>query len=224
MIQINAKQQKQQFVKNGPVTWKYIMHVDQYSKLDQQKVLEEAAAHSGIAKGALKGAWDAIGEVIKNWVTEGHSVTIPGLGSIRFGVRAQAVEDVNDVAKSLITSRRVIFTPNVEIVNALKATSVQITCIDKDGNIVKRTTDVPDLFSFMCISVLLVFYLVTDYTVRHHISLCGAKIAIILYKPTRRNDFFDNRTQSGRKTPDGRPFTLYIPFMNYILGSSNHFT
>ena len=48
MIQINARQQKQQFVKNGPVTYKYIMHVEQYSKLEQQKVLDEAAAHTRI--------------------------------------------------------------------------------------------------------------------------------------------------------------------------------
>ena len=141
MININAKQQKLQFVKNGPYVYRYVMHAEQYNKLDQSKVLEEAAAHSGIAKGALKGSWDAIGEVIKNWVTEGHSVTIPGLGSIRFGVQAQAVEDVNDVAKELIRTRKVIFTPSTDILNALKSTKVSITCIDKDGNIVKRTTD-----------------------------------------------------------------------------------
>ncbi|MBR2184830.1 MAG: hypothetical protein IJ897_05345 [Prevotella sp.] len=60
-------------------------------------------------RGALKGAWDAIGEVIKAWVTEGHSVSIPGLGTLRFGMNAQAVEDVNEVAKSLIRTRKVVF-------------------------------------------------------------------------------------------------------------------
>ena len=70
MIQINAKQQKLQFVKNGPVEYRYVMHVNQYSKLSESKVLDEASAHSGIGKGALKGAWDAIGDVIRAWVTE----------------------------------------------------------------------------------------------------------------------------------------------------------
>ena len=141
MIQINAKQQKLQFVKNGPAEYRYVMHVNQYSKLSESKVLDEACAHSGIGRGALKGAWDAIGDVIRSWVTEGHSVTIPGLGTIRFSVQAKSVTDVNDVAKNLITSRKVVFTPTSNILATLKATSVQITCIDKDGNVVKRVQD-----------------------------------------------------------------------------------
>jgi predicted histone-like DNA-binding protein len=141
MIQINAKQQKLQFVKNGPVEYRYVMHVNQYSKLSESKVLDEASAHSGIGKGALKGAWDAIGDVIRAWVTEGHSVAIPGLGTIRFSVQAKAVADVNDVAKNLITSRKAVFTPSSDILATLRGTRVQITCIDKDGNIVKRVQD-----------------------------------------------------------------------------------
>ena len=142
MIQINAKQQKLLFTQNeNDARYMYVMHVNQYSKLNENKVLDEASAHSGIGKGALKGAWDAIGDVISTWVTEGHSVTIPGLGTIRFSVQAKAVEDVNDVAKNLITSRKVVFTPNTAILAALKATGVQITCIDKNGKVVKRVQD-----------------------------------------------------------------------------------
>ena len=141
MIQINARQQKLKFDKNSEGTYMYVMHVNQYSNLNAKKVIEEASAHSGIGKGALKGAWDAIGDVIRSWVTEGHSVTIPGLGTVRFSVQAKAVEDVNDVAKKLITSRKVVFTPDSEILATLRGTSVQITCIDKDGNVVKRVTD-----------------------------------------------------------------------------------
>ena len=44
MIQINAKQQKLQFVKNGPAEYRYVMHVNQYSKLSESKVLDEASA------------------------------------------------------------------------------------------------------------------------------------------------------------------------------------
>ena len=95
---------------------------------------------SGISKGSINAAWDAIGEVIKAWATEGHSVAIPGLGSMRFGLRATSVSDVNRVGSGLITSRRVIFTPNVDIKEELARTSVSITCYDRNGNIVKRIT------------------------------------------------------------------------------------
>ena len=45
------------------------------------------------------------------------------------------------MAKELIHTRKVVFTPSVDIKTELKNTKVSITCIDKDGKIVKRTTD-----------------------------------------------------------------------------------
>ena len=99
-----------------------------------------SALRSGISKGAINAAWDAIGEVIKAWATEGHAVAIPGLGSMRFGLRASSVADVNKVGSDLITTRRVIFVPNVDIKDELKRTSINITCYDRNGELVKRVT------------------------------------------------------------------------------------
>ena len=124
--------------------WAYVLQADLYSKLSQSKVITEAALRSGISKGAINAAWDAIGEVIKAWATEGHAVAIPGLGSMRFGLRASSVADVNKVAASLITSRRVIFVPNTEIKDELARTSINITCYDRNGEVVKRVTSSDD--------------------------------------------------------------------------------
>ena len=63
---------------------------------------------------------------------------------MRFGINATSVEDVNKVANSLITSRKVIFTPNVDIKQELKNTSISITCYDRNGNLVKRVTSADD--------------------------------------------------------------------------------
>ena len=120
--------------------YRFMMQAEIYNTLTTQKVIREAAVRSGISEGALSAAWDAIGQVVKVWATEGHSIAIPGLGTMRFGVRATSVEDVNKVSSSLITTRRVIFSPNVEIKDELKATSVNITCYDRDGKIIKRVT------------------------------------------------------------------------------------
>jgi predicted histone-like DNA-binding protein len=118
-------------------TYRFVMQTQLYNSLSQAKVIKEASLRSGIQKGALNAAWDAIGEVIKAWATEGHSVAIPGLGSMRFSVRANSVANVEEVSSKLITSRRVIFTPSVDIKNELKQTGINITCFDKDGNLVK---------------------------------------------------------------------------------------
>ena len=68
--------------------WAYVLQADLYNKLSQSKVIQEAALRSGIAKGAINAAWDAIGEVIKAWATEGHSVAVPGLGTMDWLRRA----------------------------------------------------------------------------------------------------------------------------------------
>ena len=138
-IKVKAVERNVSFDKNVE-KWAYVMQAELYSKLSQSKVIQEAAMRSGISKGSINAAWDAIGEGIKAWATEGHSVAIPGLGSMRFGLRATSVSDVNRVGSGLITSRRVIFTPNVDIKEELARTSVSITCYDRNGNIVKRIT------------------------------------------------------------------------------------
>jgi hypothetical protein len=88
----------------------------------------------------MQACWDAAGEVIKAWATEGHSVALPGLGTMRFGLRAKSVEKVEDVKAGLISSRRIIFTPAIDLKDELANTSIQITCYDRDGKEVKRVT------------------------------------------------------------------------------------
>ena len=139
MIQIKAKQQNVSFEKNVEKL-AFVLSAHLYNTLDASKVIEEAAKRSGISVGVIKAAWDAAGEVIRTWATEGHNVPLPGLGSMRFGVRSKSVQSVEDVKTSLISARRVIFTPSQEVKEELQATKIAITCYDKDGKIVKRVT------------------------------------------------------------------------------------
>ena len=139
MIQIKAKQQNVSFEKNVEKL-AFVLSAHLYNTLDSNKVIEEAAKRSGISEGVIKAAWDAAGEVIRTWATEGHNVPLPGLGSMRFSVRSKSVQNVEDVKTSLISARRVIFTPSKEVKDELQATKIAITCYDKDGNIVKRVT------------------------------------------------------------------------------------
>ncbi len=125
-------------------TYRYTMVPELYSTLSQDKVIREAALRSGVSEGVMHACWDAAGEVIKAWATEGHSVALPGLGSMRFGLSAKSVADVNEVKTNLIRTRRIIFTPAVELKQELSTTSVIITCYDRNGEIVKRVTSADD--------------------------------------------------------------------------------
>ena len=145
-MKVKAIEKKLKFTKdpNDPGVYRYVMQPEQYSSLTQKKVIKEAALRSGVSQGVMQACWDAAGEVIKAWATEGHSVALPGLGTMRFGVRAKSVEKVEDVKSSLITTRRIIFTPDVDLKDELKNTAVQITCFDRDGKEVKRVTSDDD--------------------------------------------------------------------------------
>ena len=100
---------------NDKGEYRYVLSPDLYTALNQEKV-------------------------IKAWATEGHSVAIPGLGTMRFGLRSKAVDKVEDVKAGLISTRRIIFTPSVALKDELKNTAIQITCYDRDGKEVKRVT------------------------------------------------------------------------------------
>ena len=121
-MKVKAIEKKLKFSKdpNDPGVYRYVMSPEQYSSLNQKKV------------------------VIKAWATEGHSVALPGLGTMRFGLRAKSVEKLEDVKSSLISTRRIIFTPDVDLKDELKATAVQITCFDRTGKEVKRVTSADD--------------------------------------------------------------------------------
>ena len=139
-LKVKAVERLLKFDKESAGKYRYVMKADLYTSLTQAKVIKEAALRSGVSQGVMKACWDAAGEVIKAWATEGHSVALPGLGTMRFGLRSKAVEKVEDVKTSLIESRRIIFTPSVDLKDELANTAIQITCIDRNGNEVKRVT------------------------------------------------------------------------------------
>ena len=139
-LKVKAVERLLKFDKDSAGEYRYVMKPEMYSTLSQAKVIREAALRSGVNQGVMQACWDAAGEVIKAWATEGHSVALPGLGSMRFGLRSKSVDNVNDVKTGLIKSRRIIFTPSVGLKDELANTSIVITCYDRNGNEVKRVT------------------------------------------------------------------------------------
>ncbi len=124
----------------GKDQYMYVMQPLIYNKLTPEKVIQQAALHCGLTPAVMNVAYAALSEVIKAWATEGHSVAVPGLGTMRFGLRANAVKSVEDVSTKLITQRRVIFSPNMEIKQELAKTGISITCVNRDGEVVKNIT------------------------------------------------------------------------------------
>ena len=143
-LKVKAVERLLKFDKEKAGKYRYVLKPEMYSSLTQTKVIKEAALRSGVSQGVMQACWDAACEVIKAWATEGHSVALPGLGTMRFGLRSKSVEDVNKVKSNLITSRRIIFTPDVDLKDELKNTAIVITCYDRNGEEVKRVSSDDD--------------------------------------------------------------------------------
>ena len=126
-LKVKAVERLVKFKKDDPGQYRYVMQPELYTALAQDKVIKEAALRSGVSRGVMQACWDAAGEVIKAWATEGHSVALPGLGTMRFGLRAKSVEKVEDVKAGLISSRRIIFTPASDLKDELAVKRVTST-------------------------------------------------------------------------------------------------
>lgn len=139
MIKVKAKLTT---INVGPQKGKdrFVLMAQTYNTLSEAKVINEAALRTGLPKMVVAACWEGCGEIIKAWATEGHSCPVPGLGHMRFGIRATSVENEEDVKANLITSRRVIFIPSVEIKEELAKTAISITCYDKEGKKIKTVT------------------------------------------------------------------------------------
>lgn len=145
-IKLTAKERLLKF-SNSPGNqgeYRYVLYPDIYSKVSEEKVINTVAQATALSPQVINIAWQAIAKAFDTWATEGHSIPIPGLGTMRFGVRAQAVADVLKVGTDLITARRVVFTPSTSIRSILQNTSINITCIDRNGNVVKRVVSEDD--------------------------------------------------------------------------------
>lgn len=63
-IKVKAIERNVAFEKNTE-KWAYVLQPELYNKLSQSKVISEASLRSGIPRGSINAAWDAIGEVVK---------------------------------------------------------------------------------------------------------------------------------------------------------------
>jgi hypothetical protein len=55
-------------------------------------------------------------------------------------LRANSVATAEEVKAGLISTRRIVFTPTVDLKDELANTAIQITCYDRSGKEVKRVT------------------------------------------------------------------------------------
>ena len=81
---------------------KYYGNVDLYSQIGRAQILEAAQRNSQIPKSYLEQTFDALEVEIQNFVMNGHSITLDGLGTITSTLHSRGVDNVDDVNSDLI--------------------------------------------------------------------------------------------------------------------------
>ena len=97
----------------------YVSRAVTYSKIDGDEVLELAAQNSGINQAQLSAAMYAIRQSFINFLMNGHSVELPGVGIFRVGVNAKMVDEVSKVSVDQIYRRKIHYLPSIDLKNRL---------------------------------------------------------------------------------------------------------
>ena len=81
--------------------------------------MEYAAQNSGINPGQLSAAMYAIRQSFINFLLNGHSVELPGVGIFRVGVNAKMVDEASMVSVDQIYRRKIHYLPSIDLKNRL---------------------------------------------------------------------------------------------------------
>ena len=120
----------------------YVSRAVTYSKIDGEDVLELAAQNSGINQAQLSAAMYAIRQSFINFLLNGHSVELPGVGIFRVGVNAKMVDEASKVSVDQIYRRKIHFLPSTVLKDRLTRISFSTDPTEMDAE--TTTPTVPD--------------------------------------------------------------------------------
>lgn len=110
----------------------YLTRTATYSKIDSDQLLERAADNSGVSKGVIYTALDAVMREFRNFLLNGHSVQLPEVGTFRFSIRCKAVDTAEEVTADNVSVRHIVYTPSTAMRTLIKNVSLTTDVDDDD--------------------------------------------------------------------------------------------
>ncbi len=102
----------------------YVTRVVSFTSVKKDALLEAAARNSGIKKGVIYSAMDAVMNEFMNFLVNGHPVQLPELGTFRFSVKARVADSVEEISADKVYRRKVVFTPSKHLKQQLGNTEL----------------------------------------------------------------------------------------------------
>lgn len=107
----------------------YMIRAIRYSTISGDELVDAASRNSQVNKGVLRSATNAVLNEFHNFLMNGHSVELPGIGYFRFSFNAKAPKTLAELKENgvQITRKRVLYRPNVTLMTKLNAITVEDT-------------------------------------------------------------------------------------------------
>ena len=125
---------------------RYVGHAKEYSQIDLDSIVAYAAKATNLNEADMRRALDSLFDAINYFVTEGHPVELPYLGTFSFGIRCKACDDAEAAKNALdgLKQKKVLFRPCVGLVSLMNNISWDVE-VDENGN---TESDDPNVTSF----------------------------------------------------------------------------
>lgn len=112
----------------------YVTHPIRYSTLRKRDVVRMASEDSGVSEAIIGSVYTALEKQINQMVCNGHTVYWPGIGYLRLGLSARAVQNKENVSTNLVRRVKLTLQPAAELRDALKEAHFEIAYIDDGDN------------------------------------------------------------------------------------------
>lgn len=103
-----------------------------YQNIKSEDVVDMMCANSGINRVTAYAAAAALRRLIYNYVLNGHTIIVPGLGRMSLGLVTKAVSSLDDVDADMIKGVKVRFSPSKTIKSACKSVKFQGIIVEDD--------------------------------------------------------------------------------------------
>ena len=98
----------------------YVTRAVTYSRIASDALLARAAANSGIRRGVIYAAMDAVMNEFQNFVLNGHTVELPLIGAFGFGVNAKISDTREDAGAAKVYRKKLIYKPSKDLKDMVK--------------------------------------------------------------------------------------------------------
>ena len=111
----------------------YVTRPVYYARITGDELLERAADNSKLRKSEIYLAAEAITREFRNFLQNGHAVTIPEIGTFRFGFRAHATDTQEEAGAGQVYRRRILYQPCVDLKRQLYAITLEDVTPKEEG-------------------------------------------------------------------------------------------